>query len=71
MPLPEKFYDSDGNECSLDLVCVREPAWVANRIRSLTEQIDKIVGNATRSEFIKQLPCEYVRVKDGEGYLPR
>ena len=39
MSLPEKFYDSDGNKCSLDLLCIREPAWAANRIRSLTDRM--------------------------------
>lgn len=28
------YHDSDGNPCSLDAMCIREPAWAANRIRA-------------------------------------
>jgi len=42
MPLPEKFYDIDENEVSLDWLCTIAPAWAANRIRVLTKDSDRI-----------------------------
>ena len=30
------YYDLDGNPCSLDRLCVLEPAWAANRIRVMS-----------------------------------
>lgn len=32
------MHDSDGNECSLDALCRREPEWAASRIRTLTAE---------------------------------
>ena len=42
MPLPEKFYDQDGNQTSLSMLCKKEPEWAANQIRYLHQQIDKL-----------------------------
>jgi len=39
MPLPKKFY-LDGEETSLDMLCIKEPSWAASRIRALHKQID-------------------------------
>jgi hypothetical protein len=41
MPLPEKFFDIDGKEVSLSRLCEIEPEWAANRIRYLTNELDK------------------------------
>lgn len=35
----DQYYDQDGNPCSLEVLCMREPAWATNRIRALTEQL--------------------------------
>lgn len=42
MPLPEKFYDLDDNEVSLDRLCAKVPAWAASRIRHLTKDSDRL-----------------------------
>lgn len=34
--------DTDGNECTMDVLCMREPAWAANRIRTLTEELARL-----------------------------
>ncbi len=38
--LPSEFRDIEDNVVSLDTLCRREPAWAANRIRKLHEQLD-------------------------------
>lgn len=40
--MPEKFYDADGNEVSLDVLCQKEPAWAANNIRVLWERVESL-----------------------------
>ena len=32
-----KYQDADGNPCTLDQLCKRDPAWAANHIRHLDE----------------------------------
>lgn len=39
--------DTDGTECTLDVLCLREPAWAANRIRVLTEERAALMRFAT------------------------
>lgn len=34
------FCDSDGRECDLPTMCLREPGWAANRIAALTVEVD-------------------------------
>lgn len=34
-----QYYDVDGKPCSLDTLCRKDPAWAANRIRVMTEQL--------------------------------
>jgi hypothetical protein len=41
MPLPKHFYDQTGEARSLDTLCMKEPAWAANRIRVLYAELDK------------------------------
>jgi len=69
MPLPKKFYDIDGNEVSLDVLCIREPAWAANRIRDLTEQLDSFrpanIKNIIRSYRLKCNEDPFVLYQDG------
>ena len=39
--MSEKLYtDSDGRECGLAVMCVREPGWAANRIAALSVDVD-------------------------------
>lgn len=42
MPLPEIFFDANYEEVTLDQLCVLEPHWAANRIRTLTDEVDKL-----------------------------
>ena len=37
-----RYTDSDGNECGLGVMCIREPAWAANRLRALQARIDEL-----------------------------
>lgn len=46
MTEPQTYYDVDGNECSLDTLCRREPAWAANRIRVLIAKVQQLSGVA-------------------------
>jgi len=43
MPLPEKFYNMNDEEVTLEQLCHQEPGWAANRIRHLTQQIDSLM----------------------------
>jgi hypothetical protein len=42
MPLPEKFFNMDGEEVSLEELCDQEPLWAAIRIRGMFEEIDAL-----------------------------
>jgi hypothetical protein len=33
------YHDAEGRVCSLDVLCMREPAWAANRLRVADERI--------------------------------
>lgn len=35
--------DSDGSECDLPVMCMREPGWAANRIQELTAERDQLL----------------------------
>lgn len=35
------YQDADGKTCSLDSLCRKEPAWAANRIRVMTDQLQQ------------------------------
>ena len=37
-----RFQDIDGNACTLDTMCRREPLWAANRIRTLEADMKKL-----------------------------
>ncbi|KKM71140.1 hypothetical protein LCGC14_1433640 [marine sediment metagenome] len=41
-PDPPDYHDSEGRKVSLDILCVREPAWAANRIRAGLAEIEKL-----------------------------
>jgi len=70
MPLPNKFYDIDGNEVSLDVLCRREPAWAANRIRDLTKQLDSAkpanLKNTIRAYRLKDNEDPFVLYQDAK-----
>lgn len=50
MPIPEKFYNEDGEERQLDRLCAEAPGWAANRIRALHEQAD---SHRAKIDFMK------------------
>jgi hypothetical protein len=37
-----KYYDQEGNECSLDKLCRLEPEWAANRLRVAEDAVEKL-----------------------------
>lgn len=39
-PEGRMYHDSDGNECTLPVLCLREPEWAANVIARLREEAD-------------------------------
>lgn len=41
MPLPDKFYDADGVEVTLETLCRKEPGWAANRLRYIQAELDE------------------------------
>lgn len=46
--MPEKkYHDVDGRECSLDVLCRRDPAWAANMIRSLDRKVEDLESGVT------------------------
>ena len=38
------YTDSDGNPCSVETLCRKEPYWAANRIKKLTEELQRSNG---------------------------
>ena len=40
--MSDNYHDSEGRKVSLDILCVREPAWAANRIRAGLVEIEKL-----------------------------
>ena len=42
MPLPNRFYATDGEEIGLVALCRNEPEWAASRIRHLTKEVDDL-----------------------------
>lgn len=44
--------DSDGNECDLPVMCMREPGWAASRIQALTGELE--ASRALHVEFFEE-----------------
>lgn len=44
------YTDSDGRECDLSVMCMREPQWAASRIATLTVNVDTARGVASAWE---------------------
>lgn len=36
------YYDADGNECTLPVMCMREPGWAANRIQHTQAELSAL-----------------------------
>jgi len=60
MPLPEKFYNMYDNEVTLEQLCVQEPHWAANRIRTLANEID-MLRNAQPKDSADAKSCTHNR----------
>lgn len=39
----KQYFDADGSPCTLDALCMRHPAWAANRIRAMREALEKVL----------------------------
>jgi len=48
-----KYYDTDGNECSLNKLVRDDPDWAANVIRSYREKIEEL--NARLKEIDQRI----------------
>lgn len=55
-----KYHDQDGNACTLDTMCMREPAWAANRIRvsEATVETWKSIAKQAEAELADLRACE-------------
>ena len=62
MPIPEKFYDIDGNEVSLELLCKIESAWAANQIRMLHKQYDELFNLSSTQPVNTDTECQYANL---------
>lgn len=41
--MKKEYKDVNGTPISLDMLCTREPAWAANRIRHLEDTVEKAI----------------------------
>ena len=64
MALPNRFFDSEGNEVSLEKLCRIEPGWAANRIRHMQAEIDCAVK--ILSKMSELLSSHYPLVIEGK-----
>jgi hypothetical protein len=40
------YYDADGNECTLPVMCTREPGWAANRLQHTQSELSALRADA-------------------------
>jgi hypothetical protein len=50
--------DSDGQECDLPTMCMREPGWAANRIAALTERVRDLESQFEALTDAREFACE-------------
>lgn len=48
--MPKDFTDSDGNRCSLDTMCRREPEWAANMTRQARARVRELEAAVLRGD---------------------
>lgn len=66
------YHDGDGNPCTLDSLCRKEPAWAANRIRIMREALESIATGARESiDFGGDTGFECVAERIASGVLGR
>ena len=53
------YTDSDGNTCTLDVLCRREPAWAASRLRFDRERLRRLVAAVRAYEDGHRSSCVY------------
>lgn len=54
--IPKDHFDTDGNPCTLDTLCRREPAWAANIIRTLRARVAELeTWNANQAGQVEAL----------------
>ncbi len=58
-----RYHDADGNECTLDHLCRTERGWAASRIRTMTDDIDRLRAEI---QALRSGPCESCREKDAD-----
>ena len=58
------YFDVDGNKCTLEVLCRREPEWASNMIRDLRW---RIVANAGRTSGMPRSRWAHVMAATGFG----
>ncbi len=59
--MSQTYQDADGNPCTLDALCIREPAWAASRILAQAAEIERLEGCLWTPEvddFVQGVLCE-------------
>jgi peroxiredoxin family protein len=72
--MDKEYFDMDGNPITLDLLCIKEPAWAANCIRQTENKIKQLEEqkseqyseNWRRYEFEKKLETKIEQLKDAQ-----
>lgn len=57
--LDKTYRDSDGRECSLDVMCMREPGWAASVIRTLQQRV------WSEQSLVRKLDADYSAARVG------
>lgn len=47
------YYDTDGERVTLDVLCMREPAWAANRIRALKATLADLFALIDEGQLVR------------------
>lgn len=56
MDLEKRYKDSEGNECTIMQMVLREPEWAANRIQAGEDAINRLQNTSSNSDCVK-CPC--------------
>ena len=59
--MSDTYTDSDGNACTLEVMCRREPEWAANRLRADRERLRRLVAavRGVLRHADRPGPCEH------------
>jgi len=66
MPITKEryYHDAEGNPCTLEMLCVKEPRWAATRVRMLCDDVDRLEEEVERLRPAQGKPpggtCQHV-----------